>query len=57
MYKIKLTRGCIKDSLTVNGKEFIDMDLPEIKTIITDILNNSDEKLVQKYYKILLEIK
>lgn len=58
MYKIKLTRGCIKDSLTVNGKEFVDMDLPEIKTIITDILNNeSDDMLIREIIDMIVTYK
>lgn len=51
----------LSEALDVPVKELFNyehfMEKAIIINKITDILNNSDEKLVQKYYKILLEIK
>jgi hypothetical protein len=42
----KLTRGCVCDSLTVDGKEFVDLSLEEVKSLVINILQKEPEDML-----------
>lgn len=42
--ELELTRGCINDSLTIDGKEVSDISIDELKNNIVEILGKIGDK-------------
>lgn len=52
---LKLTRGCICDSLTIDGRQFVDMSLDEVKSLMINILQKeSEDALIREILEMII---
>lgn len=52
--KIEYVTGCVCDSLTIDGKETVDMEISEIKSSIHEIIDSIDD--ISSLQRILMNI-